>query len=158
VSLQEASDARKARLLALKKRKAGETVDETPSDEPLIKHRTFDPETRTLKKRAKDEDIEMETVEKEIEGLAEKIIQEDAERRAQDLDLHNIAPKRPNWDLKRDLDKKLAKLERQTQEAVHTLIRQRLAAQKGQSDDLVGAMNAQAKHGQLNEDASDEED
>ena len=35
---------------------------------------------------------------------------------------------------------------------------QRLAAQKGQSDDLVGAMNAQAKHGQLEDEASDEED
>lgn len=54
----------------------------------------------------------------------------------------------------------MVKLERKTQEAIHTLIRsscctemvrrysdvligQRLAAQKGQSDDLVGAMNAQ---------------
>lgn len=37
-------------------------------------------------------------------------------------DVFNIAPKRPNWDLKRDMEKKLAKLERKTQEAVHTLI------------------------------------
>ena len=83
----------------------------------------------------------MDTVEKNIEGLAEQIISEDAERRAQELvrqtvptnshcqvtlsthqDLHNIAPKRPNWDLKRDLEKKLARLERRTQEAIHTLI------------------------------------
>ena len=39
-------------------------------------------------------------------------------------DLFNIAPKRPNWDLKRELDKKLSKLERKTQESVHTLIRE----------------------------------
>jgi hypothetical protein len=39
-------------------------------------------------------------------------------------DVFNIAPKRPNWDLKREMDKKLARLERKTQEAVHTLIRQ----------------------------------
>ena len=38
-------------------------------------------------------------------------------------DLFNIAPKRANWDLKRDMEKKLAKLERQTQQAIHTLIR-----------------------------------
>ena len=37
-------------------------------------------------------------------------------------DLFNIAPKRPNWDLKREMEKKLAKLERKTQEAIHTLI------------------------------------
>jgi coiled-coil domain-containing protein 12 len=40
-------------------------------------------------------------------------------------DLLNIAPKRPNWDLKREMEKKLAKLERQTQQAIHTLIRTR---------------------------------
>ena len=39
-------------------------------------------------------------------------------------DVFNIAPKRPNWDLKREMEKKLAKLERKTQEAVHALIRQ----------------------------------
>lgn len=39
-------------------------------------------------------------------------------------DVFNIAPKRPNWDLKREMEKKVAKLERKTQEAVHTLIRQ----------------------------------
>jgi coiled-coil domain-containing protein 12 len=70
------------------------------------------------------------------------------------------------------MDKKLAKLERRTQEAIHTLIRmlctapqscwsltplagQRLAAQKGQSDDIVGAMKAQE---QQQQDLSDEEE
>ena len=52
----------------------------------MIKHRSFDPATRTLKKRTNDEDVEMEdTVEHQVAGLAEKIIAEDAERRAQDL-------------------------------------------------------------------------
>lgn len=53
--------------------------------EPLIKNRNFDPETRTLKRRG-GEDVEMEdTVEKNVEGLAEQIIKEDAEKRAQEL-------------------------------------------------------------------------
>ncbi|KAF7793264.1 hypothetical protein EIP86_004375 [Pleurotus ostreatoroseus] len=154
MSLAETSETRKARLIALRKRKAGDAVEDSEVAEPVIKHRTYDPETKTLKKRT-DEDVEMDTVETRIEGLAEKIIEEDTQQRAQDLDLHSIAPKRPNWDLKRDLDKKLARLERKTQEAIHTLIRQRLAAQKGQSDDLVGAMRAQE---QQELDASDEED
>ncbi|EJF66271.1 mRNA splicing factor [Dichomitus squalens LYAD-421 SS1] len=158
MSLADTSEARKARLIALRKRKAGEAVEGAgEGDEPVIKHRTFDPETRTLKKRTNDDDVQMEdTVEHRVDGLAEKIIAEDAERRAQDLDLFNIAPKRPNWDLKRELDRKLAKLERKTQESIHTLIRQRLAAQKGQSDDIVGAMNAQERAGQ-NDDSSDED-
>lgn len=56
------------------------------SAEPLIKNRNFDPETRTLKKRGNDEDVEMEdTVEKNVEGLAEQIVEEEGEKRAQEL-------------------------------------------------------------------------
>jgi coiled-coil domain-containing protein 12 len=104
-----------------------------------LANRNFDPETRTLRKRQANEEIE-DTLEKNVKGLAEQIIAEDEAKRAQDLvaviftqfstplnvhvqDLLNIAPKRPNWDLKRELEKKVAKLERQTQQAIHTLIR-----------------------------------
>ncbi|KAF5389830.1 hypothetical protein D9757_003586 [Collybiopsis confluens] len=139
MSLQDTSEARKARLLALKARKEGS------SGQGIIKNRNFDPESRTLKKHTANEDVEMDTVEKNVEGLAEQVIREDEEKRAEELNVFNIAPKRPNWDLKRETDKKLAKLERRTQEAIHTLIRQRLAAQKGESEDIVGAMNAQEK-------------
>ncbi|THH20766.1 hypothetical protein EUX98_g8522 [Antrodiella citrinella] len=155
-TLTDASDARKARLTALRKRREGGGVDSEAGS--VIKSRLFDPETRTLKKHVPD-DVEMEdTVEKKVEGLAEKIIAEDAERRQQELDLFNIAPKRANWDLKRDMDKKLAKLERQTQQAIHTLIRQRLAAEKGQSDDIVGAMKAQEASERADADDDDDED
>ncbi|KIK59549.1 hypothetical protein GYMLUDRAFT_1004355 [Collybiopsis luxurians FD-317 M1] len=155
MSLVETSEARKARLLALKARKESRSVNGAG----LIKNRNFDPESRTLKKHAAaNDDVEMvDTVEKNIEGLAEEVIQEDEEKRAEELNVFNIAPKRPNWDLKRETDKKLAKLERRTQEAIHTLIRQRLAAQKGDSDDIVGAMKAQERADKDEEDGSDEE-
>jgi hypothetical protein len=39
----------------------------------------------------------------------------------------DIAPKKPNWDLKRDISKKLEKLERRTQGAIVKLIKQKLA-------------------------------
>ncbi|KAF9030839.1 mRNA splicing factor [Hymenopellis radicata] len=152
MSLAEASEARKARLLALRRRKAGENVDE-----PIIKNRNFDPESRTLKKRTRDEETLEDTVEKNVQGMAQMIIKEDTERQAQELDVFNIAPKRPNWDLKRRTEKKLAKLDRKTQEAIHTLIRQRLAAEKGASDDILGAMNAQERATNA-EPLSDEED
>ncbi|KAF9014049.1 cwf18 pre-mRNA splicing factor-domain-containing protein [Cyathus striatus] len=158
MSLQEASEVRKARLIALRKRKAGENLEGDGTSESLIKTRNFDPVSRTIKKRSRTEDIEMEdTVEKNVEGLAEAIIAEDEQKRAEELDVFNIAPKRPNWDLKRDLDKKLARLERRTQEAIHSLIRQRLAAQKGESDDIVGAMRAQERQNAA-ENLSDDED
>ena len=72
------------------------------------------------------------------------------------------------------MEKKLAKLERRTQEAIHTLIRQflsykidwgphfisgqRLAAQKGDSDDLVGAMAAQERQNASEAHSDEEED
>lgn len=54
--------------------------------ESVIKHRTFDPQSRTLKKHTREDDEHMEdTVEKKVEGMAETIIEEDQQRRAQDL-------------------------------------------------------------------------
>ena len=37
-------------------------------------------------------------------------------------DLINLAPRKPDWDLKRDVAKKLEKLERRTQRAIAELI------------------------------------
>lgn len=72
------------------------------------------------------------------------------------------------------MEKKVARLERRTQEAIHTLIRewltnmcgtdiitgvfvgQRLATQKGDSDDIVGAMKAQEKDHQADSDSGSE--
>jgi len=36
----------------------------------------------------------------------------------------NIAPKKPNWDLRRDVQKRLDKLERRTQKAIYQLMRE----------------------------------
>ncbi|KLO10548.1 hypothetical protein SCHPADRAFT_916313 [Schizopora paradoxa] len=145
MSLAEESESRKARLAALRRKKLGQNADEDqPMEEVTLSRRNFDPATRTLRKRTFEDDQEMEdTVEKNVEGLAEQIIVEDEQRKAEDLDLLNIAPKRINWDLKREMERKAAKLERQTQEAIYKLIRQRLVAQKGETDDLVGAIKAQ---------------
>jgi coiled-coil domain-containing protein 12 len=72
------------------------------------------------------------------------------------------------------MDKKLAKLQRRTQESIHTLIRelhypslrpvfnlcfigQRLAAQKGDADDIAGAMRAQVKAQNADENEDDDD-
>ena len=55
------------------------------SAEPVLSSRNFDPQTRTLRKRV-EVDAEMEdTVEKDVAGLAERIIAEEEEARAQEL-------------------------------------------------------------------------
>ncbi|PWN34173.1 uncharacterized protein FA14DRAFT_173875 [Meira miltonrushii] len=91
-----------------------------------------------------------DTIENMIIGIQEGVIAEHEIKREQDLDLHNIAPKRPNWDLKRDLQKRLAKLERRDREARLILIRQRIeAASKSANNNSGEAMAAAAAAGAL---------
>ncbi|WVQ95544.1 hypothetical protein IAU59_002641 [Kwoniella sp. CBS 9459] len=144
--------ARKERLIALRRRKEG--VSETANGEEnggpshfAFKQRNYDPETRNLRKRDIAGDAGDDTVEKAVEGLAEQIIREDEEKRQEELDLFNIQPKRANWDLKRDMTNRMAKLDRKTNEAIATIFRQRLQSMKkdqnGQGQvDLLASMNA----------------
>lgn len=55
----------------------------------------------------------------------------------QDLDISSLAPRKPDWDLKRDVAKKLEKLERRTQKAIAELIWERL---KSGADENLGAV------------------
>lgn len=55
----------------------------------------------------------------------------------QELDISSLAPRKPDWDLKRDVAKKLEKLERRTQKAIAELIWERL---KEGAEDNLGAM------------------
>ncbi|RSH87751.1 uncharacterized protein EHS24_000267 [Apiotrichum porosum] len=146
-NLAATAAARKERLIALRKRKANHDAGGSTSGTFTFKQRNFDPETRQARVRVAGE-AEENTVEKEVEGLAEAIVAEDEERRAEELDLFNIQPKRPNWDLKRDMNVRMGKLERKTNEAIATIFRQRLQAMrkdKGGQVDLVASINA-AEH------------
>ena len=69
----------------------------------------------------------------------------------------SLAPKNPNWDLKRDIGKQLDVLELQTQQAIIELIREKLrdaasdAAAGGDADDnqLNEAIDAQVRAAQM---------
>ena len=47
----------------------------------------------------------------------------------EELDIVNLAPRKPDWDLKRDIAKKLEKLEKRTSRAIGEIIRERLKGQ-----------------------------
>lgn len=55
------------------------------------------------------------------------------------LDVTSLAPRKPDWDLKRDVAPKLARLERQTQRAIAELIWERLKEKK--DEDLASIVN-----------------
>ncbi|CAN1180272.1 Coiled-coil domain-containing protein 12 [Linum perenne] len=50
----------------------------------------------------------------------------------------NIAPKKPNWDLRRDVQKKLDKLERRTQKALYKL----MVPEAGMDTDMLTSLKA----------------
>ncbi|XP_063517313.1 coiled-coil domain-containing protein 12 isoform X13 [Pongo pygmaeus] len=100
-----------------------------------LRLRNYVPEDEDLKKRrvpqAKPVAVE-EKVKEQLEAAKpEPVIEE--------VDLANLAPRKPDWDLKRDVAKKLEKLKKRTQRAIAELIRERL---KGQEDNLASAVDA----------------
>jgi len=150
-TLGAAADERKARLAKLKSLKRKQPGDETAEAESTrsptppaspdvsklhLSGRNYDPENKgprlgfeapptlalekpTLEQQAKE-------VEDEIRRKAEEEEQDD-----KGVDLFKLQPKKPNWDLKRDLDKKLEILNVRTDNAIARMVRERIqGAQK----------------------------
>ncbi len=85
--------------------------------------------------------------------VKEELAQEKSALEIEQLDFTNLAPRKPDWDLKRDIAPKLEKLERRTQKAIAELIRERL---QGQSADLANVVAAGAGYAAVGGD--DDED
>ncbi|KAG0302408.1 hypothetical protein BGZ98_007514 [Dissophora globulifera] len=122
--MDEASKKRKERLEQLKKRKLESTSN--GGRDVSLSFRNYAPINNELSsedtKIATPKDIG-DTVEKKMEGVVEKVIEEEDAKRAKDVDIFSLAPKKPNWDLKRDIEPRLLKLEKKTRAAVIELIR-----------------------------------
>merc|ERR1719437_145644 len=70
-------------------------------------------------------------IDREIEDALEKADDQDA--------VLTIAPKKPNWDLKRDVERKMQVLQARTDRAVVQLIRQRIKQDKAGTKPRAGA-------------------
>ncbi|CAG8669089.1 9328_t:CDS:10, partial [Racocetra fulgida] len=132
----KASRQRKERLEATRKRKLASSKSEEQASEeqaseeqaveedsntvkkPVLKFRNYTPANEEIKAAAKihiatPNDLG-ETLEKNVDRIT-KEVEETEKAKREEEDLFNLAPKKPNWDLKRDVEKKLAKLEKKTQ-------------------------------------------
>jgi coiled-coil domain-containing protein 12 len=158
--LSAAANDRKARLAQLKslKRKQAPT-DETGADSPSVQlqeetsqaltrteeeepsvtktylsGRNYDPETRNVKLGFDNAPIAdpTNTLEYKAQQLAleTKALQDAEKADDKGLDLFKLQPKKPNWDLKRDLAQKMKVLDVQTENAIAKLVRERVEAQK----------------------------
>ncbi|KAJ2475497.1 hypothetical protein EV174_005253 [Coemansia sp. RSA 2320] len=86
-----------------------------------------------------------QTVEASVSGVVEQALtlqREQAEK--VELDIAAIAPKRANWDLKQDLQKRLDALKPQNEAAIADLVRKRIQESKN-TDDLASAVEAHAQ-------------
>ncbi|KAL0832865.1 hypothetical protein ABMA28_001018 [Loxostege sticticalis] len=136
-SLEEQALKRKERLKNLKRKNpSNENAGAEPAETitlPKPKFRSYKPQDEMLQE-AKLEEAQPTLVEDEVKDLLEagkeKVV-------LQDLDISSLAPRKPDWDLKRDVAKKLEKLERRTQKAIAELIWERL---KQGGEDNLGAM------------------
>ena len=154
-TLSAAASDRKSRLAHLKslKRKqapmdeepaASEETSSTavariePSESDVTKSylsgRNFDPETRNVKLGFDSAPIgdKENTLEYRAEQLAleSKAAQAKEETEDKGLDLFKLQPKKPNWDLKRDLEDKMKVLNVWTENAIARMVRERVEAQK----------------------------
>ena len=108
--------------------------------------RNYDPSTRTTKLGFQENPLaklpeNYETVEEVAINLAIEAITENDKSKTEDVtqvDLFSLQPKRPNWDLKRDMEKKLERLKPRTDAAIAKLVRERLLGEKRKEGDAVG--------------------
>lgn len=147
-TLSAAADDRKARLANLRNLKRKQPADEIVAPESQrspsppaqkdvstlhLSGRNYDAETRGPKlgfEAPPTADLEKATLEEQAAGV-EAEIRKRAEEEAKDdkgIDLFKLQPKKPNWDLKRDLDKKMAVLNVRTDNAIARLVRERISA------------------------------
>ncbi|KAI0184327.1 cwf18 pre-mRNA splicing factor-domain-containing protein [Xylaria flabelliformis] len=146
-TLSAAADDRKARLAKLKTLKRKQPGDEIVAPEsersaspPVevdiakihLSGRNYDAEARGPKlgfEAPPTLGMEGPTLEEQaalVEEEARKKAAEDAKDH-QGIDLFKLQPKKPNWDLKRDLEKKLVVLNARTDNAIAKLVRERIA-------------------------------
>lgn len=144
-SLDAASVDRKARLAklaSLKRKQPGASDTVVPSPEVdqeetspsktdvYLSGRNYDKATKGAKLGFENNpSADIET----IEAQAQRLEQETHEQAAKDeieaekgIDLFKLQPKKPNWDLKRDLAEKMKVLDVRTQNAIARLVRERI--------------------------------
>jgi len=154
-ALSAAAQGRKARLAQLKslKRKQPDTYQEASEDNipapeasvgeneaagehilpTYLSGRNYDADTKGPKLGFETAPSDgKDTLEKQAAALAEvtKRQAEEEEKADKPLDLFRLQPKKPNWDLKRDLDRKLEMLNVRTDNAIARMVRERIANQQ----------------------------
>merc|ERR1712066_520219 len=114
----------------------GKSTEEDEESLPTPLFRSYKPQDSELQENAFDQ-ADPNLIEDKIQDSLEAGQQTTM---IEELDIINLAPRKPDWDLKRDIAKKLEKLERRTARAIGEIIRDRLKANT--EEDLASAVKA----------------
>ncbi|KDP45824.1 hypothetical protein JCGZ_17431 [Jatropha curcas] len=143
-SIEQAAVARRERLKALK---AAQELLSTPDDDktnnenetsadnnPSMKFRNYVPQAKELQ--------EAKLAPPVLPKFEDPVAAAPPPSETKEDPFLNIAPKKPNWDLRRDVQKKLDKLEKRTQKAIYKLMEEQ-EKQKQLDEDGGTAMEDQ---------------
>jgi coiled-coil domain-containing protein 12 len=140
--------ARLAKLASLKRKQPQSEAQPEPSKEAAdtttatalkktdayLSGRNFDVQTRGPKLGFENApNLGQITLEERAAAIASETAQQaktDEEAAENGIDLFKLQPKKPNWDLKRDLDEKMKILNVRTQNAIARLVRERIQKAK----------------------------
>ena len=121
--MEEAAKKRRERLFAMKKkmRNDAKKKDQVKVKKSEIIFRSYQPVNETMKEK-KIQRVEAPDITKHIQLHLKK----ENEPLEFDIDLYKLAPKKPDWDLRRNIEKKLIKLEMKTSRAIGEIVREKL--------------------------------
>lgn len=148
-SLDAAATDRKARLAKLASLKRKQPDSSADSSEPTppsvtttyLSGRNYDPATKGPKLGFEMAPTEGQiTLEDQAAAIALETSEATKAEEAADrpIDLFKLQPKKPNWDLKRDLNEKLKVLNVRTENAIARLVRERIeGAKKAAKEKMV---------------------
>ncbi len=133
--------ARLAKLASLKRKQPGSDATQSPSKEDdehstpsatdtYLSGRNYDVVTKNAKLGFENlPNSNVETLEEQAERIAASTAQQaalDEIEAEKGIDLFKLQPKKPNWDLKRELAEKMKILDVRTQNAIAKLVRERI--------------------------------
>jgi coiled-coil domain-containing protein 12 len=130
-------------------------ADSRSEEGPILRFRNYEPRSESLQGLKVEKPV-VPSVDEQVDTA--EVVHNDATQEP----LLNLAPKRANWDLKRDLEPHTKRLRAMTDRAIVRLIAQRVAAEQqregadAQDPDRVDLASAVSKQQQL--DAGDDED
>jgi len=110
-----------------------EDQEEESKPEIKIKFRNYNPRTKELQENSQV--LTRPTVEKEKQWVKEELKAIVQEPSIEKKEILSIAPRKPNWDLKRDAEPRLEELRKRTQLALIDILRQKVEAQTAEEED-----------------------